>query len=135
MTYGRAIRPISGDTRDVFVYDADCGFCTTTAMWMSRNLLRPGTPVEPWQSLELADHGLTLEEVASAAYWVDDSGTHRGHLAIARALETSRAPFPIVGKALRLPGVSQLASRVYDLVAANRYRLPGSTDACKIDLT
>lgn len=117
----------------MLVYDADCGFCTTTAMWAARNLLASGTRVESWQSLDLDEHGLTLDEVTTAAYWVDADTNHRGHLAVARALEASRVPFPLVGKALRLPVVSPLAARIYDVVAANRYRLPGSTDACRID--
>ncbi len=42
-------------------------------------------------------------------------------------------PGRIAGRAILLPGISSLAAETYRLVAANRYRLPGSTPACDVD--
>lgn len=34
-----------------------------------------------------------------------------------------------------LPGIRQLQDRVYRWIADNRYRLPGSTDACAVEVS
>jgi predicted DCC family thiol-disulfide oxidoreductase YuxK len=113
----------------VLIYDGDCGFCTATANWVDE---RPGSnvDVQPWQSLDLDAYGLTVDDVTSAAYWVDPSGElHRGHRAVARTLVSLGGPLAIVGRVLGVPPVSWLAALGYRLVAANRYRLPGATCA------
>ncbi len=89
--------------------------------------------VAPWQSLDLAALNLTVDDVTTAAYWVDPDGTlFRGHDAIAKSLKFTGMPWVVAGTILAAPPVSWLAAPVYSLVAKYRYRLPGSTDACKI---
>jgi predicted DCC family thiol-disulfide oxidoreductase YuxK len=115
------------------VYDGDCGFCTTSAKWIERRL-DAGVRVEPWQTLDLEALGLTIDNVTSAAYFVDEDGSlHRGHFGIGRSLEHTTPPFRLVGRAMQHPPVAWLAAPVYRLVAKYRYRLPGATDACRID--
>jgi predicted DCC family thiol-disulfide oxidoreductase YuxK len=114
------------------LYDADCGFCTTCARWLERH----GTcSVTPWQSVDLEALQLTVEDVATAAWWLDASGqaTASGAQAIAAALRTCGPGYRLLGWLMTLPVIRVLAAVAYRWVAANRYRLPGATDACRID--
>lgn len=114
------------------LYDADCGFCTTCARWLGRH----GTcTVTPWQAVDLDALHLTLDDVTTAAWWLDSSGaaTASGGQAIAAALRTCALPLRVLGWLMTLPVLRVLAAVVYRVVAANRYRLPGATDACRID--
>ncbi len=117
----------------MLIFDGDCGFCTTTAMWFDRRA-NDDLDVVPWQSLDLDDYGLTIDEVTTAVYWVDpDSGrTRRGHLAAGAALEHLGLPWSPLGWIIQRRPVSWAADIGYRLIAKNRYRLPGSTDACKL---
>lgn len=114
------------------MYDADCGFCTTSARWLERH----GTAtVVPWQSLDLDALHLTIEDVTTAAWWLDESGraTASGAQAIAAALRTCGPAYRLVGLLMTLPVIRWVAGIVYGWVARNRYRMPGATDACRID--
>ncbi len=114
------------------LYDADCGFCTTCAHWLERH----GTcSVTPWQSVDLEALHLTVEDVTTAAWWLDSSGqaTASGAQAVAAALRTCGPAYRLLGFLMTLPVIRLLAAVVYRWVAANRYRLPGATDACRID--
>ena len=116
----------------MLIYDGDCGFCSTTAAWIG-NRLPKDVAVKSWQSLELETLGLTTDEVSSAAYWIDTTGdVHRGHLAIGRALQAAGGIWRPVGLIIRTPPVSWLAAPCYTLLARYRYKLPGSTDACRL---
>lgn len=116
----------------MLIFDGDCSFCTTSAMWIDRRL--PDTAhVAPWQRLDLEPLGLTEADVTAAAYWVDESGsTYRGARSIAKALVASGGAWKVVGIALQVPPISWLAALVYVVIAKNRHRLPGGTPACKL---
>ena len=116
----------------MLIYDGDCGFCTQMARWLGGHLPERFV-VTPWQGLDLAAFGLTEQDVSTAAYWVDEDGAHRGSTGIARCLVAMGKPWSIAGCAMAVPPLSWLARGVYRLIANNRYRLPGSTDACRID--
>lgn len=108
----------------VIVYDGDCGFCRRTLRWAyavgGRFEAVPAADVDP------AALGLTDRDLAEAAWWIDADGTpHRGHLAVARALETSRWwPVRLLGRATGSRVLDPVASRAYAWVAANRGRFP-----------
>jgi predicted DCC family thiol-disulfide oxidoreductase YuxK len=53
-----------------------------------------------------------------------------GHLAIAEGLKHGALPWRPLGYAMTVPGISQLAGKVYTWVADHRYALPGGTPAC-----
>ena len=124
--------------RTVLVFDGDCGFCTTAAHWIQTRI--PETiAVQPSQRLDLAASGLTQDDVTTAVWLVrfDSGGSpverHRGHVAIAEVLQLSTSR--LLGGAGRLLGlrvVAPIGRLGYSLVARNRHRLPGSTDACKL---
>jgi predicted DCC family thiol-disulfide oxidoreductase YuxK len=117
----------------VLVFDGDCGFCTSSARWIGARL-PAGTAAVPWQSCDLAALGLTKADVTTAAYWIDDQGVaHRGHRAIGRSLIAAGGIWRPLGRITITPPVSWLASPVYKLIARYRYKLPGATDACRLD--
>ena len=117
----------------MLIYDGDCGFCTLSAEWAERHL-PPGTPVVPWQAIEdLGAHGLTLEDVTTAAYWIDEhGGTHRGEIGVAAALEAMGGAWAVAGRVVGAPPARWLAGPAYRLLARYRYRLPGGSAACRL---
>ena len=86
-----------------------------------------------WQSLDLDTLGLTESDVSTAVYWIDtQGGTNRGERAIAQLLVDRGGIWALGGRIMLVPPVIQIAGVVYGLVAKNRYKLPGATDACRI---
>lgn len=75
--------------------------------------------------------GLTREQCEAAAWAVEPDGRrHRGagavNAALARALD-----LPILLRLYDLPVIQQIQDAVYDWVAANRQRFPGTTPYCQ----
>jgi predicted DCC family thiol-disulfide oxidoreductase YuxK len=117
--------------RPVLLYDGDCGFCTTCVHILERT--GPDAEIVAWQLTDLAELGITEAQAADAVQWVQVDGTIRsGHEAIAAVLSTAGGIWKVIGRTILLPGISWMAARLYRLVAANRYRLPGSTPACAV---
>jgi predicted DCC family thiol-disulfide oxidoreductase YuxK len=71
--------------RALFLYDGDCGLCQRTTTWLRAKDSQ--TLYLPWQRAgELADYGLTPEDVAAAAYLVESGNV------LWRVTEQSVAP-------------------------------------------
>ena len=121
-------------SRPVLVFDGDCAFCTTSARFLERRVVRDGsTRVVPWQKLDLDQLGLTEDQCMAAVQWVGESGqVLSGHAAIAATLRAGRPFWRPAGAVLVAPGFSWLAGKVYGWVAAHRYQMPGGTPACRI---
>ena len=118
----------------LLIFDGDCAFCTSSAGWIERRL-PDGVRVAPWQILELDTYGLTERDVTTAAYWIDDAGrAHRGHLGIGRSLIAAGGGWAVAGRLIITPPISWVAKPVYALIARYRHRMPGATEACRIDL-
>ena len=116
----------------MLIYDGDCGFCTACAHWVA-DRGQGEVEIQPWQGLDLDDIALTVDEVTTAAYWIDDQGgAHRGHAAIGRSLQAIGPFYHPLGWLLQRRPVSWAARPAYWLVARYRYRLPGATNACRI---
>jgi predicted DCC family thiol-disulfide oxidoreductase YuxK len=121
---------MSGRERPILLYDGDCAFCTWCAGLLGR--IEPDAEIVAWQFADLAALGVTEQQTIEAVQWVEvDGGVRSGHEAIAAVLNTSGLMWKIAGHLILLPGVSWVASKAYRLVADNRYRLPGSTPACR----
>lgn len=116
---------------DGLVYDADCGFCTRSARWLSHGT--SWAPV-PWQGIEdLGGLSLTEDMVTTAAYWVRDGRVvAAGPSAIAAGLRTHRGWRRALGAVIDAPVVRPLAAAVYRQVSKNRHAMPGGTDACRL---
>lgn len=109
------------------VYDADCGFCTRSARWIDHD------PVA-WQALDLSAVGATAEQAEGFVGWLVDGRIRSlGSVAIADALLAAGGWRTLAGRVLRLPGVRRLAAALYPVLARNRHRLPGGTEACRLD--
>jgi predicted DCC family thiol-disulfide oxidoreductase YuxK len=120
---------VSCRVRPVLLYDGDCAFCTSCARVLGR--IGPDAEILAWQNTELAELGITEEQATDAVQWIQIDGTVRsGHEAIAAILNTAGRIWKITGRMILLPGISWMAANIYQLVADNRYRLPGSTPAC-----
>jgi predicted DCC family thiol-disulfide oxidoreductase YuxK len=115
----------------VLVYDGDCGFCSSCAVWLRKRAR--GVDVVPWQGADLASLGLTPEECSSAAQFVDTAGRVSGGAAVAAALRASRQPYRFLGSLAGADRLLPVVERGYAFVAANRHRLPGGTPACASD--
>ncbi|GAA2781309.1 thiol-disulfide oxidoreductase DCC family protein [Saccharopolyspora taberi] len=115
----------------VLVYDGDCGFCTRSARLAER---LPGRfRLTAWQEADLAALRITEDRARHEVVWVDVDGRRSGGAAaVADLLKTCRSPWSLLGHALSAPVVRLIAELVYRWVAANRYRLPGSTPACRL---
>ena len=123
---------IASTARPILLFDGDCGFCTTSARFAER--IAPTVDVVPFQLADLGSLGVTEDAAATELHLVEPGGTvSRGSDAVARTLMAAGRGWPIVGRVLLIPGLRALAQWVYRLVAANRFRLPGGTPACRIE--
>lgn len=113
------------------VFDGDCAFCTSSVRVLERLGLKAVTTV-PYQRADLAALGLTEQQCHDKVQWVDGGRISSGHRAIARLLLAGPVWWRPLGRLMLLPPLSWLASAVYDVIAANRSRLPGGTPACSI---
>lgn len=117
----------------VLIYDGDCGICTDSAKWTRKHLRdRDAVTITPFQNVDLGAYGLTLDDVTSAAWWIDPDGTcHRGHLAVARAFEHCGLRWRVLGRVLRTWPVSVGAAALYRWIAENRQRLSRRDAVCE----
>jgi len=91
----------------------------------------PDAEIVAWQSTNLGELGVTERQAIDAVQFVQIDGTVSSeHEAIAAILNTAGPIWKIIGSTVLLPGISWMAAKVYRLIAANRYRLPGSSPAC-----
>ena len=119
-------------SKPVLIFDGDCGFCTTTANWIQRNS-QLALEIEPYQWSNLAAVGLTEAEAAAKVQLVAEGKIFAGHFCMAKLLMMqSNALLRLLGAVMVCPGVNWISAMAYDLIAANRHRLPGGTPACKM---
>jgi predicted DCC family thiol-disulfide oxidoreductase YuxK len=115
----------------LLIVDGDCAFCTSAAEFAHLHINRDAD-VEPWQHSDLASLGLTEHACRQAVQYRDEQGvwSSAGH-AVSALLRDSLRPWSWLGRLMSVPGMSGLTERTYSLIAANRYRLPGGTAACR----
>ncbi|MDE0268065.1 MAG: DCC1-like thiol-disulfide oxidoreductase family protein [Acidimicrobiaceae bacterium] len=118
----------------LLVFDGDCRFCRVSAGWIERRL-PDEVQVRAWQSLELADVGLTHEQVETSLWWVHTEHKNLnseeceipnpvgGHAAIGHALISMGGVWSAAGNLILHPPFNWLAQLVYTLIARNRYCL------------
>ncbi len=117
---------------NILIFDGDCGFCTTTANWIVKNS-KVKIYAQPYQWAQLDDFGLTEVEAAEKVQLVSGGKIYAGHHCVAKLLMIQPNPIlKLLGAGMVMPGLDQISAKVYDLIAANRQRLPGGTAACKM---
>lgn len=123
-------------SRGTLIYDGDCGFCTTSANWISGHWPpEDGVRAVPWQRLTAdfaKETSLSEDDFKRSAWWIEGDRQDEGARAVARALIAARGSWSIVGRLLLAPPLSWIAPTGYRIVAHYRYRLPGGTPACKL---
>lgn len=90
--------------------------------------------IQAWQRIpeKMAELGLTAEDGMTSAWFVSaENHLSAGAEAINRTLRTVWWLAPIT-YLYHIPGIKQLQNRTYQWIADNRYKLPGSTEACAI---
>lgn len=108
----------------VFLYDGDCGFCTTSARWLQRHAVSTSR-VEAWQYADLAALGLSREDCSEAVQWVEDGHRSVGPDALAAYLQTSSHSWQTAGRVLTAPVSKRVTWPVYQWVARHRAQMPG----------
>jgi len=116
---------------DTLLFDGDCGFCSSSARLAAR--IAPGVRVQAYQQADLGGFGLTAAQCADALQWIGQGGPAAGARAVGRLLVAAGTGWAWIGRALLAPGLRRFADIVYRVVAANRYRLPGGTPACRVN--
>lgn len=117
----------------VFLYDGDCGFCSSCARFVDRRIHTP-VVVQPWQWTELDPLRLTVDEVDQAVVWVTAPGDRTaGPGAIADLLLSStRWWWRLSGRVLSPRPIQRILWPLYRWVARNRHRMPGGTAQCSL---
>ncbi len=117
------------------IFDGDCGFCTTSAKWISARWPEHSRArAVAWQQIgahDLVDARVTIEELGRSAWWIEGDLREEGSRAVARALIEAGGLLALLGRAFLVAPLSWVAPYGYRLVARHRYRLPGATPACK----
>lgn len=117
----------------MFLFDADCGFCTRCAQLLTRASARGFYEVVAWQDADLRAVSLSAQQCQEASWFVSKDGSqHRGSDGIGRALREGAVWLRPLGVLLTLPGVRVPARIVYRWVAANRHLMPGASDQCRM---
>lgn len=115
----------------VLIYDGDCGFCTRSVRYVER------LPVEvvpvPWQATDLAALGTSAERARHEVLFIDEEDiVYGGARAVSVLLRRCRGAWRATGYVMAVPGISSVASWTYRRIAANRFRFPGVTPACRL---
>ncbi len=115
----------------VFLYDEECGFCTTSVRWLQRHA-DSAARVEAWQHADLATLGLSAEDCAEAVQWVEDGHRAVGPDALAAYLQTSTKSWRTAGRVLTAPVSKHVTWPVYRWVAHHRGPQPDGTPATEL---
>lgn len=119
-------------TRDVLLFDGDCGFCTTSARFVER-WIKPDADLKPFQFEDLDSYGTTWERAEYEILWIEPGGkTYGGVQAFAALLRAKGGLYLIPGTLMRVPPVRWIGHGLYRLIANNRHRMPGGTPACAL---
>ena len=103
------------------VYDADCGVCQASVAWVRKRDRDAVFHFVPSDAPELPA-GVTREETGHTLVVLDGAAKLTRADGVARILRELRG-WSFVARALRAPGVRQLANRGYDRLAKNRHRV------------
>lgn len=117
--------------RPLVLFDADCGFCQRCIPWIGR--LGARVDVAALQTTDLGELGVpearTTQEMPAI---LPDGEIRWGARAWAVILTSAPRPVRWAGTVLDAPPVRPLAGAAYRWIAANRWRLPGGSAACRL---
>jgi len=116
----------------ILFFDGACGMCTRSAYFALRLNRTGNVRIEPLQSVGVADRlGIPASQLLDSVRWLDPSGAvYSGAEAVNAALSAAigtKLPLTLY----RIPGVRFVQDAIYNWMAANRYRFPGTTPYCE----
>ena len=115
----------------LLIFDGDCAFCSRCVQFIKRRIRRH-QQIQSWQRSDLVALGLTQEQCETAVQLVDRGSITSAHVAVALVLIYGKKGWALLGYAMLLPGIRQIAGVVYRWVAKNRDRMPGGTAECAL---
>ena len=119
---------------DTFIYDGDCGICTTSVAWLSERC-EGGVEFVPATRELLASAGVSPADAQQAVILLTAEGARfDGSLAFGEVLRRStKYDRNLLGRLLLEQPSRQVAGWVYSWVAKNRHRLShGGGGVCGI---
>ena len=111
-------------TRPVVLFDGRCGFCTWSVQFAERTV-RADADFIPYQSVDVSNYDLTVEQCADAVQFVDNTGSVSGARAVAAILRTGRGVWGPLGSFVGSPPIRPLAEASYRFIARHRGKLWG----------
>lgn len=118
-------------TDALVVFDGHCGVCTRSVGLLHRIDRKARLTVAPFQAAGVLETAGVTREQAAAQVWFREGATLTGGAeAVSRMLDTALG-IRFFAVLHHVPGVKQVQNWIYRWVAANRYRLPGTTPWCQ----
>ncbi len=112
----------------MLLYDGECRFCTTSALWLQRHATSDAE-VRAWQQADLVGLGVSAQQCAEAVQWVGNGHRSEGPEALAAYLETSTGAWRATGRLLSVPVSQAVARPLYRWLAPHRSRWAGAGSA------
>ncbi len=110
-----------------FFYDADCGICTRSVIWLEQRLREAGADVEliGYQEPGASERFPPIDwtHVTDGVQWLGADGTVRRDARAVAAVLRMLPRWWWLGVLMDLPGVAAISQMEYRLVAANRLRI------------
>lgn len=109
--------------RGALIYDGECSLCVAAAAWLVRRRLPDDVDVvdaAQWLATTQGACVVSRDEVARAAWWIEDDRRVEGSRAVAHALIAVGGGWGIVGRTLASRPVDRVAAPMYRVIA--RYR-------------
>lgn len=124
--------------RPVVLFDGHCGFCTWSVEF-ARRAVRANVEFIPYQSVDVAEFGLSVEQCAQQVQFVGRDGAVGGEQplggerAVAAVLMSGRPAWRALGAVIDSPIFRPVSAVVYRLIARHRGRLWGVPPALSPD--
>lgn len=113
------------------IYDGDCGFCTKTVIRLTKCLGKKAPNFSTFQSIDLSEFNLTLDQVQMEMKYVDRNGRIWGGAhAFRNVFKDANGVWLLVAGLMSMPLIKQAASLLYRKIAVNRQKMPGASEAC-----
>lgn len=114
---------MSGE-QPLVLFDGRCGFCAWSVQFAQR-VVKSSARFVPYQSIDVTDFGLTVQECAQAVQFVDSAGSQSAEHAVAAIMRSGAGVWRPIGQLLVSAPVQPFAGVVYRFVARHRGRLWG----------
>lgn len=116
----------------IMFFDGACGMCTRSRDLLLRFDRTGNLQTGPLQSPGVAERlGIAPADLLESVRWLDCSGAVYSGAEAANAAFSAAIGTRVPLRLYRIPGVRYIEDAIYRWVAANRYRLPGTTPYCQ----